>query len=83
MGALGLLVGGASERARLNLARIHPLVEEVHHLALAGTLHARDHDQHGETPAFLELVLGLEQRLSELGLLAPVYRLADVVIELG
>src|SRR5262249_27503115 len=52
-GALALLGGHVTHRVRLGVTRIHPLVEDVHGLTLAGAVHAADQDEHGEL-LFLE-----------------------------
>ena len=47
-GALGLFVRRRTEGGGLDVAGIHPLVEQVDGLALAGAFDARDQDQHRE-----------------------------------
>jgi hypothetical protein len=52
------------------VARIHPLIEHVDRFTLSGALDARDHDDDRECAVLLEVVLGVQERLAELGLLA-------------
>jgi hypothetical protein len=68
---------------RGDLARVHPLVEQVHGLALARALDAGDHDQHRKPAVHLQIVLRVEQRLAQLRLLAPERRLVDAVLQAG
>ncbi len=76
---LQFLVGGTEEALHLDQARVHPLVEELDRLALAGALDAVDQDDHREARLLLELELRLEQRFAQLddGLLVGV--LVDAV----
>ena len=65
------------------VAGVHPLVEEVHRLALAGPFDAADQDEAGELLEVEQLVLRLEQGLPELRLLALPGGLVDFVGDLG
>jgi hypothetical protein len=47
------------------VARVHPLVEQVDRLALAGALDAGDQDQHREAAVEVQVVLRLEQRRAQ------------------
>ena len=78
-----LLVGRLPEGVGVDVAGIHPGVEEVHGLALAGTFHAPDDGDHGEAALLVELVLRVEKRRAQPGLLALVGPLVDDVLEIG
>jgi hypothetical protein len=51
-----------------DVAWVHPLVEQVHRLALAGALDAADQHEHGELLLAQDPILGGEQRLPQLRL---------------
>ena len=53
-----------------DMPRIHPLVEQVDHLALARAFNAGDENQRGEFAVLLEIVLRVEQRLPQFRLFA-------------
>ncbi len=80
--ALALLVGRLCEGAGDDVARIHPLVQQVDRFALARALDAGDDDQDGETAVLLEIELRLEQRVAQLRRFAAVGRLVDLVPEI-
>ena len=79
---LVLFVRGVEECAGEDVARVHPLVEQVHRLALARALDTGDQDEHGKAPVLLQVVLRIEQRLAQFRRLAPVNRLVEVVLEI-
>ncbi|MND79280.1 hypothetical protein D3C80_710130 [compost metagenome] len=60
---IGLLVEGA----HLDQARVHPFVEQLDRLALAGAFDAIDQHDDRKTRLLLELELGLEQGLAQCG----------------
>ena len=60
-GALGLLGGGRVEGPGLDVARIHPFVEQVDGLALAGLVHTVDQDHDGKLLELEQIELGIEQ----------------------
>lgn len=64
-----LLVAGLVERVRDDVARVHPLVEQVDGLALACAFDATDEYQHGELLLLEHPVLRGEQGLAQLRLL--------------
>ena len=68
---------------RVNMPRIHPLIEQIHRLALAGAFDAGDQDQHGEATLLLEVKLRVKQCLPQLCFLAAVDGLVDVMLQLG
>ena len=76
LGRLGQGVGG-------DVARVHPFLEQVDGLALAGAVHAVDEDEHGKARRVEQLVLRPEQRLAQLRQLALVGALVDRVAKLG
>ena len=49
-----------------DVARIHPFIKQIDHLALARALNTGDQDQRGEFAVLLEVVLRIEQRLTQL-----------------
>ena len=79
---LGLGVSGVKGLGT-DVARVHPLVEQVHHLALAGTVNAVDEDDHREVAILKQLVLCREQRLTQLRLFLAVFLAADAVADFG
>ncbi len=68
---------------RADVARVHPLVQEVDGLALAGAVHAAHQHGHGETGIGEQAVLRLEQRLAQRRRLALEVCLADLVADFG
>jgi hypothetical protein len=66
-----------------DMARVHPLVEQVHRLALARAVDAVHEDHHREAPLLrAAVVLRLEQGLAQRGLLLRVLRLRHLLTEL-
>ncbi len=65
LGPLELLVGRLAERLRDDPPRVHPRVQQVDGLALAGAVHAREHDDDGERRRRAQLALHLEQLAEE------------------
>ncbi len=59
--AIALLVRGGVEGAREDVARVHPLVEQVDGLALARPAHPGDQDDHRERAVFFQAVLDIQQ----------------------
>ncbi|MNJ34118.1 hypothetical protein D3C77_288170 [compost metagenome] len=59
-----LLIGLLVEGAHFDQARVHPLVEQLYRLALAGAFNAVDQHNHRETRLLLEFELRLEQGLT-------------------
>ena len=78
-----LLVGLHVEGADLDQARVHPFVEQLDRLALAGAFHAVDQDDHREAPLLLQLELRLQQGLAQGGQLFIVCGLIDLAAQLG
>jgi hypothetical protein len=83
LGPRALDVGELAEGARGDVARIHPFVQQVDGLALAGAVDAVHQDHHGKLPPFEQLVLEREQALAQLGLLALELGLSELVADLG
>src|SRR6185369_13894012 len=79
--ALKLLVGWCIKGACLNMAGVHPLVENIDRLPLARAIDTGNDDDYREI-GLLEIELGIEQRLPQLGHLLPVPLLVDFVPEL-
>src|SRR6185369_10092225 len=79
--ALKLLVGWCIKCACLNMAGVHPLVENIDRLPLARAIDTGNDDDYREI-GLLEIELGIEQRLPQLGHLLPVPLLVDFVPEL-
>ncbi len=69
--------------ADLNMAGIHPLVEQIDHLTFACTLYTGNQDQRGKFSVLLEIVLCIEQSLPELRLFTLVERLVDAMGKTG
>ena len=67
----------------VDVARVHPLVEQVDRLALARTVDAADHDQNGEALQRSKLDLGLQQRGPQRGLAPTVLLAVDAMANLG
>ena len=67
----------------MNQPRVQPLVDLVQRLATAGTIHAVDQDQHRAIGTLLQLVLRIQQGLTQRRLLGLVGVLVDNVTELG
>ncbi len=61
-GTLALLVRHFAHGVRLDVARIHPLVEQVHRLALARAIHAADQDDDREFAFLRQIELRVQQR---------------------
>ena len=80
-GTLPLLRRRRAHGVGLDLPRVHPEVEGVDDLSLAGAVHAVDQDDDGKVPALGQLELRLEQRLPDLRLLFPVGRLVELATE--
>ena len=80
---LALFLGRLAQRVGGDVARIHPLLQQVDGLALAGAVHAVDEDEQGEFGAVQQLVLRLKQRLAQPGKLAFVDVLLDRMAKLG
>jgi hypothetical protein len=78
-----LFVGLLVEGAHLDQARVHPLVEQLDRLALAGAFDAVDQHDHRETRLLLEFVLGFEQGLAQGGHFGVVGFLVDAVTDFG
>jgi len=81
LGPLALVLRRLAEAARLHVARIHPLVEEVHRLAAARALHSGDQDQDREAAVGEHARLRREELLAQLRLLAFVKAFFDLVGE--
>ncbi|MNF60524.1 hypothetical protein D3C84_421450 [compost metagenome] len=60
-----LLVRGPQEALHIDQPRVHPLVEQLDRLALAGALDAIDQDEHRETRLLLQLELRLQQGFAQ------------------
>ncbi|MDT4867808.1 hypothetical protein FQZ97_1027380 [compost metagenome] len=60
-----LLVAGLEEALHVDQPRVHPLVEQLDRLALAGTLDAVDQDEHREARLLLQFELRLQQVLAQ------------------
>src|SRR6185312_10413199 len=82
-GPLALELGRRPERARADMARVHPFVEEVHGLALAGAIHPVYEDHDGEVALVEEPVLEPEEALAQLRLLALELGFRELVADLG
>jgi len=78
-----LFVGLLVEGEHVDHARVHPLVEQLDRLALAGTFDAIDQHDHREARLLLEFVLGFEQCLAKGGLFCLVGFLVDAVTDFG
>ena len=78
IGSLQLFVRRLGQAMGLDVARIHPLVERVHGLALAGPVHARHQDDHGELRRG-EVELRIQKGLSKGGNLPVPHVLVDPV----
>ena len=83
LGAVALDVAQRAEGVGVDVARVHPFVEEVHGLALAGAVDAVHEHDDGERLVRKELVLRLEQLRAELLRLLVVRGVVDLVTELG
>ena len=81
LGPLALVLRRLAEAARLHVARIHPLVEEIHRLAAARALHPGDQDQDSEAAVGEHARLRREELLAQLRLLAFVKAFFDLVGE--
>ena len=64
-------IGGSAERMRMDVARIHPFVEQVYRLALARAIDAVNKDDYRKLALFQQSVLDIQQRAAEFGFLAP------------
>ena len=80
-GTLGLLGGGRVEGQRLDVARVHPLVQEIDRLALAGPVDAVDQHHHGKGFRFEQIELRVEQLRTQLRLGGVVLVLVDLVAQ--
>ncbi|MNZ37146.1 hypothetical protein D3C78_545880 [compost metagenome] len=78
-----LFVGLLVEGEHIDHARVHPLVEQLDRLALAGAFDAVDQHDHREARLLLEFVLGFEQGLAQSGYLGVVSLLVDAVADFG
>ena len=67
----------------MDVARIHPFIEQIDGLAFTGALNPGDQYQHREAALLLEVKLRVKQRFPEFCLLALVNGLVDVMFELG
>src|SRR4029453_14940701 len=67
LGTLALLVGWLSVGSRQQPARIHPLVEKVDALALAGAVNTAKKDNHGRPARIAPPILHAEQFLAQRG----------------
>jgi hypothetical protein len=67
----------------LNVARVHPFVEQVHGLALAGAVHAADQDDDREFGLLRQIELRIQQVFAQFGFFLVVGLLVDLVSELG
>ncbi len=81
--ALELLARRLPERPRLDVPGVHPLVEEVDRLALAGAVHATDDDDDRELLRRRHVELSGEESLAERWLALGVSRVVDGVTDLG
>ncbi|MNX95577.1 hypothetical protein D3C86_1278560 [compost metagenome] len=76
---VGLLI----ERADLDQARVHPLVEHLDRLTLAGTFDAIDQNDHREAALLLQFELRFEQRFAQGRDFGVVGFFVDGVIDFG
>src|SRR5262249_6397118 len=81
--ALRFVLARRWERDGADFPRIHPLVQEVHGLALAGAVDATDDHDDGERLVVAERILGREERLAERGHFPLVIGLFDAMSDLG
>ncbi|MCY1497116.1 hypothetical protein D9M68_310710 [compost metagenome] len=58
-------VGRTQEALDVDQARVHPFVEQLDRLALAGAFDAVDQDEHRETRLLLQLELRIQQRFAQ------------------
>ncbi len=77
--ALALLVGRQRERQRGNETRVHPFVQHVDGLALAGAILPADQHHHRNLLVLLQADLGLQQRCAQGGDGGLESRLVDLV----
>src|SRR5213075_838623 len=80
---IALDVGESAEGVGADVARIHPLVEEVDRLALAGAVDAVHEDHHGKGAFVQQAILQVEEPLARLALLALELALLELVADLG
>src|SRR5438445_2839282 len=79
----GLVAAAGTERDDADVARIHPFRELVGGLAAAASFYAGNDQQHGSVARLAELPLRVEERLTELRLLALVLRLRYPMTDFG
>ncbi|MNC41854.1 hypothetical protein D3C75_906410 [compost metagenome] len=78
-----LLVGLLVEGLDLDQPRVHPLVEQLDRLALAGALDAVEQHDQRKARLLAQLELRLEQRLAQFGHRGVVGFLVDLVADFG
>ena len=66
-----------------DMARVHPFVEEVDGLALAGAIDTAHEDEHGKIGFLQQPELRVQQRLAEFRFFALVAGLGDAVADFG
>ncbi|MNE54421.1 hypothetical protein D3C80_1491970 [compost metagenome] len=78
-----LFIGLLIERADLDQARVHPLVEHLDRLTLAGTFDAIDQNDHRKAALLLQFELRFEQRFAQGRDFGVVGFFVDGVIDFG
>ncbi|MNN31684.1 hypothetical protein D3C81_1453810 [compost metagenome] len=78
-----LLVAGLEEALHVDQPRVHPLVEQLDRLALAGALDAVEQHDQRKARLLAQLELRLEQRLAQFGHRGVVGFLVDLVADFG
>jgi len=81
--ALAFLVRLFSHRMRLDMARIHPRIEQVDCLALARAIHAAGQNNDREPGFLCQIELRIEQVLAQFRCLGIVSGLVDLMTEFG
>src|SRR5690349_21264200 len=77
--ALALLIGGLGKSLGMNMAWVHPLVEQIDRLAFARTVYAANDYDNKKASSCEEIILCVEQGLPKSRYRALVGRLIDLV----
>ena len=78
-----LFVGFFAHGVHLNVARVHPLVEQVHRLALARAIHPAHQNDDREFSLLRQIELCVQQRFAQRGHFLVVGGFVDFVSEFG
>jgi hypothetical protein len=74
-------IAGRAECVGMDVARIHPLVEEVDRFPLSCAVHAADDDKYGKTLQLSQVVLCVEQGGAQCRHLTLIFFLADFMAD--